>query len=106
MSMKKYSKFATTSLMLVLSAAFVLVSSNRAFASVNPILCDFADGNCVNRAGCGDNPGSTWIISWTQDSDNCEDATLQPLYTACGNGYVTSTCPFQLGSGLNTEFQG
>lgn len=37
-------------------------------------------------------------------STPAEDFSIEYLYGVCGNGLVTSTCPFKVGSGLNTRY--
>jgi hypothetical protein len=60
----------------------------------------------MNRKGCGNrvNPPQTFVIAWTPDRDNCEDAEIVSLSSMCGHGKVTSTCPFTVGLGLNNRY--
>lgn len=61
-------------------------------------------GYCLNRSQCATASG-THVIMWVLDYDNCED--FLPIPTVmCGEGNVTQTCPFTVGSGLNARYAG
>lgn len=60
-------------------------------------------GLCLNRKQCGSTNG-TQVIMWAQDFDNCEDFAEAHVSNMCGNGKVTSNCPFTSGSGLNNRY--
>jgi hypothetical protein len=76
-------------------------------ANVLQAICDNRGGTnteCLNRNGGGHTIGSTAVIGWHNDSDNNEDFVFQKLTGMCGGGYVTSSCPFTVGSGFNNDF--
>jgi hypothetical protein len=83
----------------------VLVAGSHADAS--QMVCDinYTSASCLNRSGGGTGNG-TRIIAWTRDWDNNENFTMATLPNYCGGGKVTSSCPFTVGSGLNTRYQG
>lgn len=69
-------------------------------------LCNLSNPSlCLNRNQCGSG-ANTVIIGWTHDLDNCEDSYWFQLSLMCGNGVVTGTCPFAVGSGLNSRYAG
>jgi hypothetical protein len=81
-------------------------ASAGAAATVDPIFCaGTGSGLCLNRKSCHSTVG-TQVIMWAHDFDSCEDFGQVELSTMCGGGSVTSTCPFTVGSGLNTTFLG
>lgn len=77
-----------------------------AHASAPNVICDLGSPVlCANRAGGGTSTG-THVIGYADDRDSNEyfDADVDSI---CSGGYkVTSTCPFTVGSGMNTQLQG
>jgi hypothetical protein len=69
-------------------------------------ICDSGDGLCVNDSECKVQVGNP-ILAWEPGS-NCDDFTAQPI-NPCNStppDRVTPTCPFTVGSGFNTDFDG
>jgi hypothetical protein len=60
---------------------------------------------CINRNGGGYTSG-TKGIGWHNDSDQNENFYGVPLTGWCNSGHVTETCPFTVGSGLNSRYDG
>jgi hypothetical protein len=59
----------------------------------------------MNRSGGGTGNG-TKVIAWNSGDPN-DDISFFALGDMCNSGgYVTATCPFPLGSGLNLGFEG
>jgi hypothetical protein len=79
-------------------------SEHAQAAQLDNIVVSYA-GPAMNRKGCGDTIGSTFIIAWTPDRDFCEDAEITPAYLMCGSGKVTDKCPFNQAS-LNKRYLG
>jgi hypothetical protein len=79
---------------------------NVAF-SVGSAMCTFGTSStaCINRNGGGYTSG-TKVIGWYKDSDNNENFYGVLLTSWCNSGYVTETCPFTVGSGLNARYNG
>lgn len=59
---------------------------------------------CMNRSGNGVNVG-THVIAWTCGQSN-NDFQQIAVGDMCGRGFVTQTCPFTVGSGLNSAYAG
>ena len=59
---------------------------------------------CMNRAGGGTSDG-TPVIAYNC-GDNNNDFYFGYPAAMCGNGHVTETCPFTVGSGLNAALYG
>ena len=75
--------------------------------SVAAAMCSYGTSTtvCMNRNGGGYTSG-TKVIGWYKDSDQNENFYGVPLTTWCSSGYVTETCPFTVGSGLNARYDG
>jgi hypothetical protein len=87
----------------VAAGVFVVARVN---ADATRIVCDYTYPSlCLNRMRGGTGNG-TPIIAYTRDFDNNENFRFAYLTNYCGSGHVTSTCPFAVGSGLNTRYQG
>lgn len=70
---------------------------------LNGVMCALnGTGYCLNRNHCGSGSGTS-VIVWPQ-SDTCEDFEPQVLASMCNKGFVTETCPFTEGSGLNSRY--
>jgi hypothetical protein len=71
------------------------------------ILCDTGDASlpqqCLN-AKAGGTAAGTLVIAWQRDYDPNERFTFQFLSGMCNAGRVSSTCPFDVGSGLNNRY--
>jgi hypothetical protein len=75
-------------------------------ANVGAAICTSPSASaCMNRNGGGSANG-TKIIEWHNDLDNNEDFIFANLTSWCNGGHVTPICPFTVGSGLNTRYQG
>jgi hypothetical protein len=75
-------------------------------ATYGYLCADSGDGLCLNRSGCGTGYG-TAVLTWTHETSSCDHlGGLNQLGQMCGSGVVTSTCPFTVGSGLNSRYQG
>jgi hypothetical protein len=61
-----------------------------------------ANALCLNRQGGGVVFG-THILGWSCDDPNDDFQRFQ-LDRMCNNGWVSSTCPFNVGSGLNNLY--
>jgi hypothetical protein len=74
-------------------------------AAVSAAICTYPTGAlCMDRAGEGHSNG-TKIIGWPPNlNDNAEDLHAALLNTWCNGGFVTQTCPFTVGSGLNARY--
>jgi hypothetical protein len=100
--------------MLAVAAAMVFtgglaLTAGTAHASVTPLnapvaVCNTA-GNCMDRYQQGTGLG-TEIINYTNDNGNAEYVVPTEIDRCSGGFEVTSTCPFQVGSGLNTANEG
>jgi hypothetical protein len=78
--------------------------------------CDDA-GQCINLYAGGAAVLNDWnndenagapikMYQVYKDNDPVEAFTYEGLTGMCNGGFVSSTCPFTVGSGLNTEFEG
>ncbi|HSW79520.1 MAG TPA: hypothetical protein VLG47_01965 [Candidatus Saccharimonadales bacterium] len=100
----------TVVFVLALGVAGVLSSGTKVVhANVGRAVCLSDGGNkygplCLNRNGGGTGLGTS-VIGWTKDFDNNEDFYFQQI-NMCDHGYVSSTCPFAVGSGFNTRYLG
>jgi hypothetical protein len=94
-----------------------VLSATPAFASSAPpaVATHIGGETCVNNSDTGTpclntyqdnkNNGAT-IRVWQTGTTLDNQWTYDPLTNMCGSGKVTSTCPFTVGSGLNTQFLG
>lgn len=75
--------------------------------SVGAAICSFATSStaCINRNSGGYTSG-TKVIGWHEDSDSNENFYAVPLTSWCNGGKVTETCPFTVGSDLNSRYDG
>ena len=75
--------------------------------SVAAGICTFGTSStaCLNRKGGGYTSGTN-VIGWDKDSDQNENFYGVLLTGWCSSGYVTETCPFTVGSGLNARYDG
>jgi hypothetical protein len=75
--------------------------------SVAAAICSYGTSStaCINRNGGGYTSG-TEGIGWHKDSDQNENFYGVLLTGWCNSGYVTETCPFTVGSGLNARYDG
>jgi hypothetical protein len=89
-----------------------------ASASVSSAVCNGTNSSggqtCLNRRGGGTGL-NTDVIGWRADHDDNEDFSFQYLTGMCPqrlpngstvSGYVSSTCPFTVGSGFNNKYLG
>lgn len=60
---------------------------------------------CMNRYQGGTGSG-TKIISYNCGFTNADNYFFSESIGRCGSGYVTSTCPFTVGSGMNADNEG
>jgi hypothetical protein len=75
-------------------------------ASVPMTVCaQSGSGYCLNRSQCHTGNGTS-VLVWANDHDNCEDFQGIVLGHMCNKGFVTRTCPFTVGSGLNDRYVG
>jgi hypothetical protein len=81
------------------------VTTRPKSAALSTIVCTFPTPSlCLDRAGGGTANG-THIIGWPPNfNDNSEDLQPEVLNSWCNNGFVTQTCPFTVGSGLNARY--
>ena len=93
------------------SASHAAVHAVLTRSSTTPRSEDFCSelgkGWCMNADGCSNSSGTS-VIDW-YGGENCEYFSLYPGYglDICnGQPFVTETCPFTVGSGLNSEFAG
>lgn len=97
----------TRALAMVIISALAFWSIVTVAASAQPPqLTDNNGGNslCFNRSGNGTSIG-THVIAYNCGYQN-NDFSFIALGTMCGSGYVTDTCPFIVGSGLNLSYKG
>jgi hypothetical protein len=75
--------------------------------SVAAGICSYGTSStaCLNRNGGGYTSGTN-VIGWDEDSDQNENFYGVLLTGWCNSGYVTETCPFTVGSGLNARYDG
>lgn len=93
-------------LTLTIGGVTLTATTIPAKASVGAAICTYPSGSaCMNRNGGGTANG-TKVIQWHNDLDNNEDFLYTNLTSWCSGGHVTSTCPFTVGSGLNSRFEG
>jgi len=91
---------------ITLLIAIVLVITGQPAHAQFPQLAENHGGSslCFNASGGGQNI-STPVIAYNCGDPN-NDYGYIALGTMCGNGYVTQTCPFTYGSGLNAAYVG
>jgi hypothetical protein len=92
-----------------LLCAGLAFATPTAKASVTPLnapvaVCNTA-GNCMDRYQLGTGLG-TKLIDYKNDNDNGEYVVPTEIDRCSGGFEVMSTCPFQVGSGLNTANEG
>jgi hypothetical protein len=88
---------------LVLVASFVPMTVH---ASAHETFCttNSSPNVCANRSEGGTTQGSTKILGYNNDDDNNEYAIVDPI-NPCNStpaDEVTQTCPFTVGSGMNS----
>lgn len=69
-------------------------------------ICDVRGSSslCANRSGGGTGLGTS-VIAWSAGDSN-NDFGYSWLNAMCGNGYVTTTCPFSTRGNLNSRYLG
>lgn len=92
---------------LLAAAALTAVSLGgglavTAHAAPTTEMCAFSGGLCLNDQG-GSPTGNVIGYGRGAQNNNFHQVTLSGM---CGGGLVTQTCPFTVGSGLNSEFAG
>lgn len=86
------------------------VTQAKAHTTARPLTNDYnvcaqnGSGYCLDRNQCGTASG-THVIMWVRDTRTCIDFEAIGSLT-CGSGVVTQTCPFTVGSGLNSRYAG
>jgi hypothetical protein len=105
MRTKRSRRFLLAGILVVLSlAGSTLVATTPAQAQRPPVQIAQARGTlslCLNRQG-GSTAIGTHITGWSCNDPN--DDFLRRHMTICNNGWVSSTCPFEIGSGLNSFY--
>lgn len=91
---------------IIMSALLIPSSANAKVLSPTFEICDNngTSSLCLNDKGGNPLIGNP-VIAWSAGDDN-NDYQNFPLTKACGFGFVTTNCPFNIGSGLNLRYQG
>lgn len=99
-------RFARILAPFVLAAGLISSLGATAAHASGPEICTDQGSNsqCMNHAGGSYSPGAH-VIGWSA-GDSHNDFEFVNLSRMCGNGTVTSTCPFTVGSGLNSAYAG
>lgn len=74
-------------------------------AGLTLITCNYGTKNgqsCLNRYR--GETGEAAVVGYSADFDTNENFQFQQLSHMCSGGYVSSTCPFTVGTGLNNRY--